>query len=106
MTTTTLEKLEANTLAWASDRGLLFPEYAAKQTIKLFEEGGELAKAILKDDQPGVIDGIGDCLVVLAILARQRGTSLQECYEAAWNEIKDRKGETVGGTFIKNPLKK
>ncbi len=102
----TLEQFEANTLEWAQVRSLLSPDNDRNQSLKLFEEGGELAKAILKDDQPGVIDGIGDCLVVLAILARQRGTSLQKCFAAAWDEIKDRKGETVGGTFIKNPLKK
>ncbi len=102
----TLEQFEANTLEWAQVRSLLSPDNDRNQSLKLFEEGGELAKAILKDDQPGVIDGIGDCLVVLAILARQRGTSLQKCFAAAWNEIKNRKGETVGGTFIKNPLKK
>ena len=102
----TLEQFEANTLEWAQVRSLLSPDNDRNQSLKIFEEGGELAKAILKDDQPGVIDGIGDCLVVLAILARQRGTSLQKCFAAAWDEIKDRKGETVGGTFIKNPLKK
>lgn len=102
----TLEQFEANTLEWAQVRSLLSPDNDRNQSLKLFEEGGELAKAILKDDQPGVIDGIGDCLVVLAILARQRGTSLQKCFAAAWDEIKDRKGKTVGGTFIKNPLKK
>ena len=102
----TLEQFEANTLEWAQVRSLLSPDNDRNQSLKIFEEGGELAKAILKDDQPGVIDGIGDCLVVLAILARQRGTSLQKCFAAAWDEIKDRKGETVGGTFIKNTLKK
>ena len=102
----TIEQLEANTLEWAHLRSLLLPDNDKNQVLKLFEEGGELAKAILKDGQPGVIDGIGDCLVVLAILARQRGTSLQKCFAAAWDEIKDRKGETVNGTFIKNPLKK
>ena len=100
-----MQQLENLVIQWASDRGLLFADNAGKQCLKLFEEGGELAKAILKDDQAAVIDGIGDCLVVLAILARQRGTSLQKCFAAAWDEIKDRKGETVGGTFIKNPLK-
>ena len=97
-----LEVLEINVFQWAADKGLLKPENAYKQCLKLFEEGGETAGAILKDNQDAVIDGIGDCLVVLAILARQRGTSLQECFEAAWHEIKDRKGETVNGTFIKN----
>lgn len=97
-----IEKIESEVFQWAADRGLMFPEYAYKQALKLFEEGGEVARAVLNDDQAAIVDGIGDCLVVLAILARQRGTSLEECFLAAWNEIKDRKGRTVGGTFIKD----
>jgi hypothetical protein len=27
---------------------------------------------------------------------------LSECLEAAWNEIKDRKGKTQGGVFVKD----
>ena len=46
-------------------------------------------------------DGIGDVIVTLVILAEQQGLSLEECLQAAWDEIKDRKGKTVNGTFIK-----
>jgi len=28
--------------------------------------------------------------------------NLHECYLSAWDKIKDRKGETINGTFIKN----
>ncbi len=34
-------------------------------------------------------------------LAKDYGYDLTECLNLAWNEIKDRKGKTVGGTFIK-----
>lgn len=88
-------------LFWADERGLLFPENAKNQFLKTVSEMGELADALLKDDQHGVIDGIGDVLVTLIILAETRGTSLDECLLAAWNEIKDRKGQTINGTFIK-----
>ncbi len=33
------------------------------------EEAGELAQAILKDDEPEVVDAIGDMVVVLTNLA-------------------------------------
>jgi NTP pyrophosphatase (non-canonical NTP hydrolase) len=35
-------------------------------------------------------------------LAKDRGVDLEQALELAWNEIKDRKGETINGTFIKN----
>ena len=91
-----------NVLKWAAERQLLSMNNDRNQALKLTEEVGELCRAILKDDQNGIIDGIGDCLVVLTILAEQRGTTLQECYQRAWDEIKFRKGKTVNGTFIKN----
>jgi phosphoribosyl-ATP pyrophosphohydrolase len=97
----TIQNIEQNVLHWAFQRHILLPDNDRNQALKLAEEAGELCGAILKNNQPAVVDGIGDCLVVLTILAHQRGTSLQECFEAAWNEIKDRQGVTVGGTFLK-----
>lgn len=35
-------------------------------------------------------------------LAETFGLSLDECLEAAWNEIKDRTGKTVNGIFVKD----
>jgi hypothetical protein len=46
-------------------------------------------------------DGIGDILVTVIIFAQQLGYTPAECLEAAWNEIKDRKGKTEGGVFIR-----
>lgn len=96
-----MEQITANIIKWAAERQLLSPNNDRNQALKLVEEVGELCRAILKDDQEGVIDGIGDCLVVLTILAEQTGLSLETCYQSAWNEIKDRQGNTVNGTFIK-----
>ena len=49
-----------------------------------------------------LVDGLGDTLVTLIILAAQYGLELEDCLEYAYNEIKDRTGKTVGGTFIKD----
>lgn len=87
---------------WAKDRDLIGPERAARQMLKMMEELGETAGAIARDDRVKTIDGIGDCVVVLTILAIQRGTTLEECVMAAWEEIKDRTGHTVDGVFIKD----
>ena len=39
--------------------------------------------------------------MTLIILAAQSGFTATECLEAAYNEIKDRKGKTVDGVFVK-----
>ena len=49
-----------------------------------------------------VVDGIGDCVVVLTNLARLAGTSIEECIDIAYDEIKDRTGKMNNGTFKKD----
>lgn len=88
-------------LEWANNRGLLKEENHIKQTLKLQEEVGELSKAILEKDPYATIDAIGDCVVVLTILANQLNLDIDECFKSAYNEIKDRKGILKEGTFIR-----
>ena len=95
------ETLEESVIQWANDRDLIKPDNAHKQALKMFSEAGELADAIIKDDTVGIIDGIGDTLVTIIILAHQLGRNPVQCLQSAYAEIKDRKGKTVGGTFIK-----
>jgi len=87
---------------WAGEKDLLKRENAPKQMMKVMEELGETASAILKGDEEKIIDGIGDVLVTIVILSKQLGYNPSECLKIAYNEIKDRKGKTVGGTFLKN----
>ena len=87
---------------WAEKRGLYNAGDPKTQTLKLMEEAGEICRAVLKKDEPEIIDGIGDCVVVLTNLAHLCDTSIEECIEAAYNEIKDRKGKMDNGTFKKN----
>ena len=87
---------------WAEDRGLYHKGDPKTQTLKLMEEAGEICRAVLKQDEEQIIDGIGDCVVVLTNLAHLAGTSIEECIDAAYNEIKDRKGKMSNGTFKKD----
>ena len=87
---------------WAQERGLYDSGNTVTQYVKLQEECGELAKALLKDDQPEVIDAIGDIVVVLTNLAHQRGTHIETCISSAYNEIKGRTGQMINGTFVKD----
>jgi uncharacterized protein YabN with tetrapyrrole methylase and pyrophosphatase domain len=114
---------------WANERGIYEKGDVKTQYIKLQEEAGELAKAIMNNDYDEFVDAIGDCVVVLTNLAElgnkffettddyyedvigdggskmlQPGDSItiESCIESAWNEIKNRKGKMQNGTFIKN----
>jgi len=87
---------------WAETRGLYNEGDPKTQTLKLMEEAGEICRAVLKKDEPEIIDGIGDCVVVLTNLAHLCGTSIEECIEAAYDEIKGRSGKMVNGTFKKD----
>lgn len=97
-----MENLEKKVIQWAKDRGIDHPSNAKNQLLKSFEEMGELSRGILKDDRELIIDSIGDVLVTLIILAQTQNLTLKECLDYAWDEIKDRKGKTVNGTFIKD----
>ena len=89
---------------WAEERGLLdshnfLPD---KQMLKLVEEVGETARALAYNDIDELRDGIGDCVVCLIVLAAQNGLTLEECMDAAWDEIKDRTGKLEDGLFKKD----
>lgn len=148
-----LTELPAPITHWAHDRSLVVFAFASQQRLKLIEESGELANAILKNNIAEQKDAIGDMFVVLVILAAQMDYNLQletlpnyfdgdvskdadvlikeiiqsavlghitaaiarlgylakgldhdltECANLAYNVIKNRKGKTVNGTFLKN----
>ena len=85
---------------WAIDRGIQSGNPEA-QMVKLLEEAGELASGINKNKLDLIIDSIGDVYVVLVILCMQLGLDINDCIKAAYEEIKDRRGELVNGLFVK-----
>ena len=87
---------------WANDRGLYDSGDPKTQALKLVEEVGETCRAILKEDTEEIIDGIGDCVVVLVNLAELTGTPIEDCIQAAYDEIKNRTGKMDNGTFKKD----
>ena len=91
--------------AWAKAKGIYKSGDARTQYLKLMEEAGELAEAILKNDEPEVIDAIGDMVVVLTNLAKLRGHNIEDCIASAYDVIKSRQGVMVNGTFVKNTWK-
>ena len=88
--------------SWANERGLYSGGDTKTQTLKLMEEAGEICRAVLKVDKQATMDGIGDCVVVLTNLAQLAGTSIEDCIDLAYNEIKNRTGKMSNGTYVKN----
>jgi NTP pyrophosphatase (non-canonical NTP hydrolase) len=90
-----------NVTRWAEDRDLIQGSTREKQFTKLVEEVGELAAALARGKDLDAIDAIGDCAVVLVVIAAQLGVDFDYCCNEAWTEIKDRKGRMVNGVFVK-----
>ena len=86
-------------LTWLEDRNIVDGSTPQAQMLKLVEELGELSGNIARGKD--VKDDIGDMMVVLTAIAAQNGLTLSECYSAAYEDIKDRKGRMVDGIFIK-----
>jgi NTP pyrophosphatase (non-canonical NTP hydrolase) len=89
---------------WASDRGIYQSGDSKTQFVKLQEETGELARAILKNDRDELIDAIGDAVVVLTNLAALEGLNIEDCVQSAYDVIKSRQGKMENGTFVKQTL--
>ena len=90
---------EQKVLTWANGKGLLVPDSSIKQALKMCEEAGEVAGALLKGDAHGLKLEIGDVLVTLTVLCAQVDTNLSECFELAYEKISKRTGKTVDGIF-------
>ena len=87
--------------SWASVRGIYDRGDSKTQYVKLMEEAGELARALLKNDKPEIIDSIGDIAVVLTNLAKLENLNIEDCIDNAYQTISKRTGKMKNGTFVK-----
>lgn len=95
--------VEMKVIQWAEARRILPNSTSQTQLLKTMSELGELADAIIKRDRPGIVDGLGDVLVTLIIVAAKEDVDLVDCLKSAYNEIKDRTGTMLpNGVFIKD----
>ena len=90
---------------WAQERGIYDKGNSHTQYVKLMEEAGELASALLTKDAYEIKDAIGDIVVVLTNLAALEGMQIENCIDAAYDEIANRTGTMLNGTFVKTGLK-
>ena len=95
------ETTQSKVINWAKEKGLINQANITRQALKLTEEVGELASAIIKDKRNEQIDAIGDIQVVLIILCEQLNIDYNQALESAYNVIKNRQGKLVNGSFIK-----
>lgn len=89
---------------WGTSKGIIGSQGTGTeeaQTMKLIEEVEELVEANFKNDHDEKIDAIGDCTVVLILLAEIVGVSFEDCLESAYQVISKRAGSMVDGTFVK-----
>lgn len=115
--------LQADVLSWAKDKDLLHSENADRQFMKFIEEVFEFKTEFnvwglykkFKHDKKieqdfsikehdvwmSMKDEMGDIFVTLIILCEQIGIDPVECLEMAYEKIKDRRGKTLHGTFVK-----
>lgn len=110
--------LEEKVLAWAFSKDLLHAENAEKQFMKMVEEMLEFKTELdrledlkansssfeeLKKDEvmKNLKLEMGDVIVTIIIECGQLGISPATCLEMAYEKIRDRKGKTIGGTFVK-----
>jgi len=83
--------------------GIVQNSTPAAQAKKTLEELDELYAAIAKGDREEMADAYGDILVTLVMGCACADLDLVECFEKAYEEIKDRSG-TMGadGIFYKD----
>ena len=93
-------------IQWGREKGLHDPK---AQLNKVIEEVGEIAHEITRNnydiaalDQPDeLFDAIGDTLVTVIILADMLHIDPIAALQEAYGVIKNRKGETKNGTFVR-----
>lgn len=117
---TIFEELVEKVLEWAKDKDLLHEENAERQFMKFMEEVFEFKTEMdhfarigqssenvhcdyekLIEAQDNARFEMGDIFVTLIILCDQLSLEPVECLFQAYDKIKDRKGKTIDGTFIK-----
>lgn len=118
METKTLQQLFDDVRQWGIDKGITGPSGRGTihgQAKKMMEEATETAMAAssLVMAQADVyrihesaaidelIDGIGDTMVTLILLAELAGIRAEDCLESAYGVIAKRKGSMINGQFVK-----
>ncbi|WP_445779338.1 MazG-like family protein [Shewanella sp.] len=94
--------VEMKIVQWSEARRIIQNSTAWTQLLKGFSEMGELADATIKDDKEEIVDAVGDVMVCLVNYCAIQDIDLVSCMDAAYSQIKDRKGTLLpNGVFVK-----
>ena len=96
-----MKELEQKLEAWAKSKGLIFEGNELVQFKKTLEEVEEVRVELESGNVEKLKLEIGDVCVTLKNICAIKGFTLESAIEAAYEKIKDRKGKTINGNFIK-----
>ena len=98
----TYADVELKIIRWAEARKIIPNATPQSQLLKAFEEMGELAAGEARNNRELIVDSVGDVMVCLVNYCALRDINIVDCMEAAYDEIKDRKGTLMpNGVFVK-----
>ena len=95
-------ELEMKVVQWSEARKIIPNSTPFAQSMKAVEEINELVDALRDDNKFDAIDAIGDTVVCLINVCALLDVNLTDCLEAAYLQIKDRRGYmNAEGLFVK-----
>lgn len=95
-------EVEMKVIHWSEQRRIIPNSTPFAQSIKAVEEINELVDALRDDNKIEAIDAIGDTVVCLINVCALLDVNLTDCLEAAYLQIKDRRGYMNDeGIFVK-----
>ena len=98
-------ELEMKVVQWSEARKIIPNSTPMAQSIKACEEINELVDALRDGNKAEAIDAVGDTVVCLINVCALLDVNLTDCLEAAYEQIKNRKGHMNDqGIFVKETV--
>ena len=95
-------EVELDVIRWSEARKIIPNSTPLAQSIKAVEEINELVDALRDGNKIDAIDAVGDTVVCLINVCALLDVNLVDCLEAAYQQIKDRRGYmNEEGIFVK-----
>ena len=93
---------ELKIIRWSEARKIIPNSTPLAQAFKAVEEINELVDALRDGSNIDAIDAVGDTVVCLINVCALMDVNLEDCLEAAYEQIKDRRGYmNAEGIFVK-----